>query len=98
MHRTQVFYEREAKANQPIFVGNNKHSDITSDDTIHDCKKLLALKVETTANFFEPFINDQPASRTELLKTLPLIHKIGLLCRAGNTAIDNAPLLLCGFF
>src|SRR5947209_20294380 len=79
MHRTQMLDERKPKAGQTILVGNDKHPDITSDDTIHQCKKLLALKVETAANFFDPLINDQSTSDAELLKILPLIEKIGLL-------------------
>ena len=81
VHFTKMLDEREAKASQPILVGNNEHPDITSDDIIHQCKKLLTLKVQTAANFFEPFIDYQSASSAELLKVLPLIHEIGLLCR-----------------
>ena len=81
VHFTEMLDEREAKAGQPILVGKDEHPDIISDDTIHQGKKLLALKVQTTANFFDPFIDDQSASSAELLKVLPLIHEIGLLCR-----------------
>ncbi|GCE09808.1 hypothetical protein KDAU_71370 [Dictyobacter aurantiacus] len=98
MHLTQVLDKREAKASQSIPVGNDEHSHITSNDTIYHGKKLFALKVETATNFFKPFINNQSASRTELLKMVPLIHEIGLLCWAGNTAVDKTPLLLWAFF
>ena len=81
VHFTEMLDEREAKASQPILMGNDEGPDLTSDDTIHQSKQLLALKVQTAANFFEPFIDGQSASGAELFKVLPLIREIGLLCR-----------------
>ena len=79
MHFAEMLDEREAKADQSILVGNDKHSNLTSDDTVYRGKKLLALKVQTATNFFVPFIDDQSASRAELFQVLSLIYEIRLL-------------------
>ena len=96
MHFTEVLDEREAKPGQTILVGNDKHPDLTGDDPIHQCKQLLALKVKTAANFFDPLIDREPTSDAELLKLLPLIEQFGLLGRTGNPAMDHTSLLFGG--
>ncbi len=93
---TEGLDERESKTGQTILVSNDQGADSISNDAIDQCKKPLALKVETAANFFDPLIDREPTSRTKRLKVLPLIDQIGLLCRTGNTTIDNTPLLFCG--
>src|SRR5579884_676315 len=96
MHFTEVLDEREAKPGQTILVSNDQGADLSSNDAIDQCKQPLALQVETAANFFDPLIDDEPTSRTKLLKVLPLLDQVALLCRTGNPTIDNTPLLVCG--
>ena len=98
MHRTQVLNKPKPKPDQTILVSNDQGADITSNDVVHQREKLFSLEVQTTADFFDPLIDDKTTSDAELLKVLPLIEKIGLLCRTGNTTIDHTPLLFCGFF
>ena len=95
---TDALIEREAKADQPILVGQDEYPDRTRDDAIHQGKQLLALKVETAANCFDPYVNDQSASSTELLKVVPRLSRARALCRTGNATRDHTPLLVDGWY
>src|SRR5690242_1830751 len=89
MDLAEMLNEGEPKTGQAILVSKHQGANITSNDAIHHREKLLAPKVQTAADFFDPLIDEQPTSSTEHLKILPLIDQIGLLCGAGNTTIDN---------
>jgi hypothetical protein len=97
VHFTEILDEREAKAGQPILVGQDEHPHLTRADPIHQGQHLLALKVQTAATCFDLLIDDQSPSSAELLQAVPLLHKIGLLCKTGNATINHTPLLVHGW-
>ena len=55
---TQLFDERKAQADQPILVGQDEPPDRTHDDPIQQGQHLLALNVQSSANGFDPCIDD----------------------------------------
>jgi hypothetical protein len=92
---TKVFDEWKPKTGETILMGKHQGPNVTSNDAVDQREKLFSLEVQTTADFFDPHVDRKPASYAELLKVLPLIDQIGLLCWTGNTTIDNTPFLCC---
>ena len=58
MHLTEVNEQAPSKTSQSIFVGNEQQRDFPGNDRIDESEKLLALEIESPANFCNPFIDD----------------------------------------
>jgi len=97
MRLTEVNEQAPSKTSQSIFVGNEQQRDFPSNDRIDESEKLLALEIESPANFCNPFIDDISIGGAPLGEHPALVLQIRFLRRTGHPAIANCSPLGSSF-
>ena len=93
MHLTEVNEQAPSKTSQSIFVGNKQQRDFPSNDRIDESEKLLALEIESPANFCNPFIDDISIGGAPLGEHPALVLQLRFLRHSGHPAIANCSSL-----
>ena len=62
-----------AKSGEPILVGEDQHTNFTRNNAIHHAEELFALKVQSTANFCDPLIDQKSTPQTKLFERFALV-------------------------
>ena len=79
MRLTEMGNEGIPKARKTVLMSNYQDPDSATHDPIHESKKSFAVKIEATAHFLDPLIDNLTTCSAKLLKCLALLGKIRFL-------------------
>ena len=95
MRTAQLLQQLLAKASEAILMGQHHALNFPCQDSIYQLQKLLALNVETAADFHDPLVYLASTLLTVLLKRCFLVLQLRFLRLTGNPTIsDRTPILL----